>query len=315
MVTIIDVTGETGKLEHAARPPARHAGGRAAGRAARSRRWRRSATATSSPRNSPATAPGSGTRTATSWCRSSRATITLHIITEDGLETHELRAGMLVVVPQGAWHRFRSARTASALMTATPKPTEHLTVDVADPRTLERRRARRATSKRSGAEMYFDRRLWELTRGLRGRIALAILLGPAGRRLRHRPLRAPRRAARARLRRRRARAPSRCWRPAVAGAVLLRGAARPCAHGDRAPAPRAGCRRSCAAGSTTRSPHSGPAWFAGERTGGVMLSMVDGVEQLQSFFGQYLPQVCGRRADARWRSSPSSCCGTCRSPR
>jgi ATP-binding cassette subfamily C protein CydCD len=35
----------------------------------------------------------------------------------------------------------------------------------------------------------------------------------------------------------------------------------------------------------------GPAWFAGERTGGVMLSVVDGVEQLQTFFGQYLPQV------------------------
>ena len=41
----------------------------------------------------------------------------------------------------------------------------------------------------------------------------------------------------------------------------------------------------------------GPAWFAGERTGGVMLSLVDGVEQLQSFFGQYLPQVVGRGAD------------------
>src|SRR4029077_8887701 len=36
----------------------------------------------------------------------------------------------------------------------------------------------------------------------------------------------------------------------------------------------------------------GPAWFAGEGTGGVMVSLVDGVEQLQSFFGQYLPQVC-----------------------
>jgi ATP-binding cassette, subfamily B, bacterial len=35
----------------------------------------------------------------------------------------------------------------------------------------------------------------------------------------------------------------------------------------------------------------GPAWFGAERTGGVMLSMADGVEQLQSFFGQYLPQV------------------------
>src|SRR5215831_8432317 len=35
----------------------------------------------------------------------------------------------------------------------------------------------------------------------------------------------------------------------------------------------------------------GPAWFAGERTGGVMLSVVDGVEQLQTFFGQYVPQL------------------------
>ncbi|MGX9964834.1 ABC transporter transmembrane domain-containing protein [Roseomonas sp. F4] len=35
----------------------------------------------------------------------------------------------------------------------------------------------------------------------------------------------------------------------------------------------------------------GLAWFAGERTGGVMLSMVDGVEQLQTFFGQYMPQL------------------------
>src|SRR5476651_139573 len=35
----------------------------------------------------------------------------------------------------------------------------------------------------------------------------------------------------------------------------------------------------------------GPALFGAERTGGVMLSMVDGVEQLQAFFGQYLPQV------------------------
>lgn len=35
----------------------------------------------------------------------------------------------------------------------------------------------------------------------------------------------------------------------------------------------------------------GPAWFANQRTGGVMLTVVDGVEQLQTFFGQYLPQV------------------------
>jgi mannose-6-phosphate isomerase-like protein (cupin superfamily) len=60
----------------------------------------------------------------------------LHIITADGPQTHALKAGMLVVVPQGAWHRFE-APDGVALMTATPKPTEHLTVDVADPRSIE----------------------------------------------------------------------------------------------------------------------------------------------------------------------------------
>ena len=58
-----------------------------------------------------------------------------HIITDAGPETHNLKAGMLVIVPQGAWHRFE-APDGVALITATPKPTEHLTVDVADPRAL-----------------------------------------------------------------------------------------------------------------------------------------------------------------------------------
>jgi mannose-6-phosphate isomerase-like protein (cupin superfamily) len=58
-----------------------------------------------------------------------------HIITDEGPQTHTLKAGMLVVVPQGAWHRFES-RDGVCLITATPKPTEHLTVDVEDPRTL-----------------------------------------------------------------------------------------------------------------------------------------------------------------------------------
>lgn len=59
----------------------------------------------------------------------------LHVMTEAGLETHTLKAGMLVIVPQNTWHRFES-QDGVALMTATPKPTEHLTVDVADPRAL-----------------------------------------------------------------------------------------------------------------------------------------------------------------------------------
>jgi mannose-6-phosphate isomerase-like protein (cupin superfamily) len=61
---------------------------------------------------------------------------TLHIMTEDGPQSHQLKAGMVVIVPQGAWHRFHSPEGVS-LVTATPKPTEHLTVDIEDPRTLE----------------------------------------------------------------------------------------------------------------------------------------------------------------------------------
>ncbi|MCI0774777.1 MAG: ABC transporter ATP-binding protein [Chloroflexi bacterium] len=35
----------------------------------------------------------------------------------------------------------------------------------------------------------------------------------------------------------------------------------------------------------------GPSYFGQQRTGDAMLSMVDGVEQLETFFGQYLPQL------------------------
>ncbi|HYM72098.1 MAG TPA: cupin domain-containing protein [Stellaceae bacterium] len=60
---------------------------------------------------------------------------TLHLMTEDGLQSLELRAGMMAIVPQNMWHRFESP-DGVALMTATPQPTEHLTVDVDDPRTV-----------------------------------------------------------------------------------------------------------------------------------------------------------------------------------
>jgi len=57
------------------------------------------------------------------------------IIVDDTVHTHELAAGMTIVVPQGAWHRFHAPHGVS-IVTATPRPTEHLTVDVEDPRTL-----------------------------------------------------------------------------------------------------------------------------------------------------------------------------------
>ena len=36
----------------------------------------------------------------------------------------------------------------------------------------------------------------------------------------------------------------------------------------------------------------GPAWFGLERTGTVLVSIVEGVEQLETWFGQFLPQLC-----------------------
>jgi len=59
----------------------------------------------------------------------------LHVITEEGPLSYALNAGMVVVVPQNMWHRFY-APDGVTLVTATPKPTEHLTVGVEDPRTL-----------------------------------------------------------------------------------------------------------------------------------------------------------------------------------
>jgi mannose-6-phosphate isomerase-like protein (cupin superfamily) len=60
---------------------------------------------------------------------------TLHIVTEDGPKSFALNAGGIVIVPQGAWHRFHAPEGVT-VVTVTPKPTEHLTVDVEDPRTL-----------------------------------------------------------------------------------------------------------------------------------------------------------------------------------
>jgi len=63
-------------------------------------------------------------------------TTTLHLITEEGRQSLQLAAGMLVVVPQNAWHQFESPHGV-CVMTATPQPTEHVPNDVEDPRTLE----------------------------------------------------------------------------------------------------------------------------------------------------------------------------------
>jgi len=60
---------------------------------------------------------------------------TLHVMTDEGPQSFALSAGMIAIVPQNTWHRFEAPDGVS-LMTATPQPTEHLTVAIDDPRTL-----------------------------------------------------------------------------------------------------------------------------------------------------------------------------------
>ena len=137
--------------------------------------------------------------------------------------------------------------------------------------------------------MYFDRRLWQLTRGLRGWIVLAVLLGLfasvvgiarfaiLGVLLSHVFNGAGFLAVAL---------------PAVgvAVAVVLRGIVD---HHRTMISHRTAARvqEDLRGRLYDKIAALGPAWFAGERTGGVMLSIVDGVEQLQTFFGQYVPQV------------------------
>jgi mannose-6-phosphate isomerase-like protein (cupin superfamily) len=54
------------------------------------------------------------------------------ILVDEVMQSLELSAGMLVVVPKGCWHRFAS-ESGVKVLTITPKPTQHTHVD--DPRT------------------------------------------------------------------------------------------------------------------------------------------------------------------------------------
>jgi mannose-6-phosphate isomerase-like protein (cupin superfamily) len=56
---------------------------------------------------------------------------TLTVLTDDGSQILEMKAGMLTVVPRGCWHRF-NAPGGVTVLTATPLPTDHSNAD--DPR-------------------------------------------------------------------------------------------------------------------------------------------------------------------------------------
>ena len=66
-------------------------------------------------------------------------TKTLEIVCDDGPpKSFVLRAGMIAVVPQGAWHRFRSAEGGTTWSATLPG--DHIELDVDDPRTVEPRK-------------------------------------------------------------------------------------------------------------------------------------------------------------------------------
>jgi mannose-6-phosphate isomerase-like protein (cupin superfamily) len=75
-------------------------------------------------------------------------TRTLEIVSDDGPpKSFALCAGMIAVVPQGAWHRLYSSEGAT-VMSATPFPGENIDLDVDDPRTVERQPARGVAPRR-----------------------------------------------------------------------------------------------------------------------------------------------------------------------
>ena len=137
--------------------------------------------------------------------------------------------------------------------------------------------------------MYFDSRLWAFTRGVRGRIAWSVLIGLV--------------AAFVGL----ARLALLGWLIAkvfqgaawnelllpitvVALVMILRGIfeyVRTMVAHHTAARVQLKIRKSL----YDKTVALGPAWFGTARTSDFMVSVVDGVEQLETYFGQFLPQV------------------------
>jgi mannose-6-phosphate isomerase-like protein (cupin superfamily) len=60
----------------------------------------------------------------------------LDIVTDDGPpQSFEVSAGMIAIVPKGAWHRAHFP-DGTTLISVTPGQTEYVRLDVADPRKL-----------------------------------------------------------------------------------------------------------------------------------------------------------------------------------
>jgi quercetin dioxygenase-like cupin family protein len=62
--------------------------------------------------------------------------LTLDIVEQDTVQSFELSAGMMVIVPPGAWHRVHSVDGVTSFSATIPG--EHIDLDVDDPRTVRR---------------------------------------------------------------------------------------------------------------------------------------------------------------------------------
>jgi uncharacterized protein YjlB len=66
--------------------------------------------------------------------------LTLDIVEGDQPRSYTVGAGMLAIVPEGAWHRVHSE--AGATVWSAPVPGDHIDLDVDDPRSVERQVAK-----------------------------------------------------------------------------------------------------------------------------------------------------------------------------
>jgi mannose-6-phosphate isomerase-like protein (cupin superfamily) len=62
--------------------------------------------------------------------------LTVDIVEEDRVRSFEVGAGMMTIVPLGAWHRVHSVDGVTVMSLTIPG--DHIDLDVDDPRTVER---------------------------------------------------------------------------------------------------------------------------------------------------------------------------------
>ena len=66
--------------------------------------------------------------------------MTVDIVEQERVQSFAVGAGMMAIVPPGAWHRVRSTDGATLLSAVIPG--DHIDLDVDDPRTVERQAGR-----------------------------------------------------------------------------------------------------------------------------------------------------------------------------